>query len=158
MLIKNLDLQLDLLSQDFFVNKAPMLNEILEKDHRPYCVLLVQVKNLHFALPLRTNLPQPENDKICFKTIHNDKGGYKGIDFTKAIIVDLHNDIMNTNIQLRDKQEFLCIQGNVKKIIRNFKKFVERYITEMKNSPEKLSNDFQFCTLINYHSELKIKK
>lgn len=156
MLVKNLDLQIDLLSPNFFINKASSLDEVLEKQNRPYCVLLVQVKGLNFALPLRTNLPQPDNEGICFKTIPNGNGGFKGIDFTKAVIVDLHNDIMNKNIQLRNKQEFLNIQGNVKKITRNFKKFVERYITEMKIHPESLSNDFRFSTLSNYHSELKI--
>lgn len=156
MLIKHLDLQIDLLSQRFFTEKAPLLNEILEKGNRPYCVLLVQVKGVNFALPLRTNLPQPDNDKICFKTVPNENGGFKGIDFTKAVIVDLHSDIMNKTIQLRDKQEFLHIQGNVKKITRHFKKLVERYITEMKNNPKAPSNDFRFCTLSNYHLELNI--
>lgn len=158
MLVKNLDLQIDLLSHNFFVSKAPLLDEVLEKQNRPYCVLLVQIKKINFALPLRTNLPQPENENICFKTIPNNNGGFKGIDFTKAVIVDLHSDIMNKNIQLRDKQEFLNIQGNVKKITRHFKKFVERYITEVKNHSAAISDDFQFCTLVNYHSELKINK
>ncbi|TNH00109.1 hypothetical protein FHQ26_11520 [Testudinibacter sp. TR-2022] len=156
MLIKNLNLQIDLLSLNFFNTKGILLSEILEKESRPYCVLLVQVKGINFALPLRTNLPQPDNKNICFKTIPNGKGGFKGIDFTKAVIVDLHSDIMNKNIQLRDKQEFLNIQGNVKKIIRNFKKFVERYITEVKNNSAIPSDDFRFCTLVNYHLELKI--
>ncbi|MFZ7298682.1 hypothetical protein [Avibacterium avium] len=63
---------------------------------------------------------------------------------------------MNKTIQLRDKQEFLHIQGNVKKSPHHFKKFIERYITEMKSNPKAPSNDFRFCTLSNYHLELNI--
>lgn len=36
MLIKNLDLQIDLLSQSFFADKASLLNEVLEKQNHPY--------------------------------------------------------------------------------------------------------------------------
>lgn len=78
---------------------------------------MVKVKGISFALPLRTNLPQPDNHNICFKTVQNEDGGFKGIDFTKAVIVDLDKDIMNKNIQLKNKQEFLEIQGNVKKLL-----------------------------------------
>lgn len=155
MLIKNLDIQIELLSNSFYENKANLLDEVLQKESRPYCVLLVQVKGHNFALPFRTNLPNPENENVCFKTIENGSGGFKGIDFTKAVIVDLHTDITNQNIQLSDKQEFLCVQGNVKKIVRLFKKFVERYITEKKNGLETHS-DFRYCTLQNYHNELKL--
>jgi protein AbiQ len=157
MLIKNLNIQIELLSKSFYANKANLLNEVLQKESRPYCVLLVQVKGYNFALPFRTNLPNPENEKICFKTVKNEDGGFKGIDFTKAVIVDLHTDITSKNIQLSDKQEFLCVQGNVRKIIRSFKKFVERYITENKNkSNQNIHSDFRYCTLQNYHKELKL--
>ncbi len=56
--ITALDFELRYLSDEFYREIAPNLTEILTKVTRPYCVLLVRVKGLNFALPLRSNLPE----------------------------------------------------------------------------------------------------
>lgn len=142
------------LSDNFFEKIQTTLKETLEKKTRPYCVLLVKVKGLDFALPLRSNLPEKEG--VGIKTIPNpqEKGRFKGIDFSKAIIVSAE-DLKTDRVILKDKAELLFIQGNDKKIQREFKKYVDQYIACVKNN-KVLDSKYQFTTLVNYHKELKI--
>ncbi|HDL6171688.1 TPA: hypothetical protein PW624_002473, partial [Mannheimia haemolytica] len=44
---------------------------------------------------------------------------------------------------------------NERRIVREFKKYVSEYITAHKNG-YKLDHKFEYTTLINYHTELKI--
>lgn len=113
-------LELKRLSESFYLNQAPNIKEILLKDTRPYCVLLVKVKNLRFALPLRSNLPNREG--CGFKTIENkaltEEHGlvkFKGIDFSKAILIYDDSFLKEDNVLLKDKQEWINILGNEKK-------------------------------------------
>lgn len=149
------NLELRYLSEQFYIEVAPHIKEILLKETRPYCVLLVRVKNLDFALPLRSNLP--ERNGVGIKTIPNpnSNGRFKGIDFSKAILLADKNYLKNDTVQLKSKAELLNIQGNERKIVREFKKYVSEYITARKNNAQ-LDAKFEFTTLVNYHAELKI--
>ncbi|GAB1673911.1 type III toxin-antitoxin system TenpIN family toxin [Mannheimia haemolytica] len=151
------NIELRYLSEQFYLEVAPYLKEILLKGTRPYCVLLVQVKNLDFALPLRSNLPQREG--VGIKTIPNpdEEGRFKGVDFSKAILLTDKSYLKTDKVQLKNKSELLNIQGNERKIVREFKKYVSEYITAIKNSST-LEKKFEYTTLINYHVELKISQ
>ena len=149
------NIELRYLSEQFYLDVAPQLKEILLKETRPYCVLLVRVKNLDFALPLRSNLPEREG--VGIKTIPNphDEGKFKGIDSSKAIVLTDKSYSKTHTVQLKNKSELLNIQGNERRIVREFKKYVSEYITAHKNG-YKLDHKFEYTTLINYHTELKI--
>lgn len=149
------NIELRYLSEQFYLDVAPQLKEILLKETRPYCVLLVRVKNLDFALPLRSNLPEREG--VGIKTIPNPRedGKFKGIDFSKAILLTDKSYLKTDTVQLKNKSELLNIQGNERRIVREFKKYVSEYITAHKNG-YKLDHKFEYTTLINYHTELKI--
>ncbi|MGX2949619.1 type III toxin-antitoxin system TenpIN family toxin [Ursidibacter sp. B-7004-1] len=149
------NIELRYLSEQFYLDVAPQLKEILLKETRPYCVLLVRVKNLDFALPLRSNLPEREG--VGIKTIPNpqEDGKFKGIDFSKAILLTDKSYLKTDTVQLKNKSELLNIQGNERRIVREFKKYVSEYITAHKNG-YKLDHKFEYTTLINYHTELKI--
>lgn len=149
------NIELRYLSEQFYLDVAPHLKEILLKETRPYCVLLVRVKNLDFALPLRSNLPEREG--VGIKTIPNpqENGKFKGIDFSKAILLTDKSYLKTDTVQLKNKSELLNIQGNERRIVREFKKYVSEYITAHKNG-YKLDHKFEYTTLINYHTELKI--
>lgn len=149
--ISTKSISLKYLSAEFYEKEAPLLKEILNKENRPYCVLLVEVKSLKFALPLRTNLPKG----VGIVTVKNDNGGFKGIDFSKAILLKSDSWCKDDIVQLKRKEELLNIQGNDKKIAREFKKYVSGYITAKKNGA-KLDSKYRYTTLINYHKELKI--
>lgn len=151
------NIELRYLSERFYLEVAPHLEEILLKETRPYCVLLVKVKNLDFALPLRSNLPEREG--IGIKTIPNpDKEGrFKGVDFSKAILLTDKSYLKTDRVQLKKKSELLNIQGNERRIVREFKKYVSEYITAHKNGST-LDDKFEYTTLVNYHTELKISQ
>ena len=159
--INHPDIQLRFLSERFYIEIAPHLTEILEKSTRPYCVLLVKIRGLNFALPLRTTLPNRAD--IGIKTIPNgkfDKFGqpfYKGIDFSKAVILPEEKEhyLKSDVLYLKSFKERLIIEGQYKKIIQAFKKYLSGYINAMK-SQATLPEKYQYSTLKNYHRELKI--
>ncbi|MGX2987425.1 type III toxin-antitoxin system TenpIN family toxin [Ursidibacter arcticus] len=131
--ITTLNFELRYLSEEFYENVVSNLTETLTKDTRPYCVLLVKVKKLTFALPLRSNLP--DEDGIGMKTIENTvTGKFKGIDFSKAILITSDECLKKDVVQLKEKSELLFIQAQDKKITREFKKYVEGYITAKKTN------------------------
>lgn len=147
------NIELRYLSEQFYLEVAPNIKEILQKETRPYCVLLVKVKHLDFALPLRSNLP--ERKGVGIKTVPNSNGRFKGIDFSKAILVTDRRYLKADGVQLKNKAELLTIQGNERKIVREFKKYVNEYITARKHNAQ-LDAKFEFTTLVNYHTELKL--
>lgn len=155
MKIKTLNFELKYLSNKFFEEVLPNLQEALKKPNRPYCMLLVKVKNLDFCLPLRSNLPEIEG--VGIKTIQNiETGKYKGIDFSKAILIEDRTYLKEDIVQLKDKTELLYIQANDKYIAREFKKYVSGYITSIKENSNTQDAKYQFSTLRNYHNELRM--
>lgn len=156
--ITTVSFELKILSDKFYSEILPRLKESLLKEKRPYCVLLLKIKHLTFALPLRSNLPTREG--VGLITIENDKGGYKGIDFSKAVIIpekDQKSYFLTTKVQLKNKTEYLEILNKDKVIAREFKKYLSGYITAMKNNAV-LDSKYEHTTLQNYHKELKISK
>lgn len=157
--VRTSQLELKFLSESFYQNHAPKIKEILFKDTRPYCVLLVKVKGLQFALPLRSHIPDREG--CGFKTIEHQESKeqrkkFKGIDFSKAILISDDSFLKHDHVVLKDKNEWIFIIGNGKKIAKEFKHYVEGYITALKNN-NVLDSKYEFTTLINYHKELKIE-
>ena len=117
--------------------------EAMDKD-RPHAIILVQVRNLRFAIPLRTNL----RHKQGFNTINN-----AGLDFSKALIVFEDRDIKR-DIKL-SPEEFKKIVDNEDFIVRKFEKYVEKYISAVKNKKHgELNRAYRYSTLINYHKQL----
>lgn len=154
--ITTLDFDLRYLSDEFYKEIAPNLIEVLTKVTRPYCVLLVKVKGLKFAIPLRSNLP--ECNGIGIKTIENEdnKGRFKGIDFSKAVIITDEKYLKNDRVILKRTEELLFIKSQDRKICREFKKYVDTYIAQVKYK-RILDAKYEFSTLKNYHKELKIE-
>jgi protein AbiQ len=118
--------------------------EIESKQNRPYVVLLVKVRNLVFAIPLRTNIKH----SYCYKFKKSDRqtNSSTGIDFSKAVVI--RKEIyLGEKTDINDK-EYLEIQEKYFFIISKFKKYVEGYITFKKDSSnEFLNKKYKFCTL-----------
>ena len=74
------------LSKEFY--KAYPHNDYPEMESklgRPYVVLLVEINNIKFAIPLRTNI----RHSFCykFKTSDRETKSSTGIDFSKAVVI-----------------------------------------------------------------------
>jgi len=128
---------------DFYYFENHPTVEALSKD-RPHAVVTVQVENLQFALPLRTNL----NHRFGFSTVDN-----CGVDYSKAVLIFNDSDI-SRDIRLDDNNEFLKIKENERKIVRDFTKYVDGYVKARRNG-NTLPHRYRFSTLVNYDEALK---
>ena len=103
--------------------------EMEAKVGRPYVVLLVEISNVKFAIPLRTNI----RHSYCYKfrTSDRDTDSATGIDFSKAVVIS-KDSYLGEETDINDK-EYLELQEKVFFIINKFKKYVNGYISFKKN-------------------------
>ena len=102
-----------------FYNKYLDKEEILKKQNRPYVIFVVNINNIDWAIPFRSNI----RHKYAYMT---DKTNNNGIDFTKAVVIDINNDIDSQNVQIR-QVEFNKIKGKEHVIKNDFQNFLKRF-------------------------------
>ena len=110
-----------------FYNKYLDKEEILKKQNRPYVIFVVNINNIDWAIPFRSNI----RHKYAYMT---DKTNNNGIDFTKAVVIDINNDIDSQNVQIR-QVEFNMIKGKEHVIKNDFQNFLKRFEKAI-NKPE----------------------
>ena len=110
-----------------FYNKYLDKEEILKKQNRPYVIFVVNINNIDWAIPFRSNI----RHKYAYMT---DKINNNGIDFTKAVVIDINNDIDSQNVQIR-QVEFNKIKGKEHVIKKDFQNFLKRFEKAI-NKPE----------------------
>lgn len=143
------------LSKEFY--KAYPHNEFPEMEAklgRPYVVLLVEIDNLKFAIPLRTNIRHSYCYK--FKTSDRETKSSTGIDFSKAVVISKEN-YLGKETDINDK-EYLELQEKAFFIINKFKKYVFDYISFKKHGGnEYIAKRYTFSTL-KYFDDILINK
>lgn len=120
------------------------LREVLEKE-RGYGLVMVQIDDLLFGLPLRSHLKH----KHGFATLDG-----KGLDYSKAVLVDASQQYETFMIP---REEHKILNDSEHKIRKQFEKYVANYKRLLRNNDQRaIENDYKFSTLINYHSELGV--
>ena len=128
--------------------------EIEQKKGRPYVVLLVEINNNLFAIPLRTNI----RHSFCykFKNTGRSTNSSTGIDFTKAIVV-LKQSYLGEETSIDDK-EYLEIQKKAFFIISQFRKYVEGYVMARTTETNPYLKKKYKYTSLDYFADYIIKK
>ena len=108
-----------LLSQIFY-EKYDGYKEILRKKDRPYCVILLKLDDINIAIPLRSHIKH----RYAFLT---NKEMRAGLDYTKAVIVDLDCDIDKTRRAFIRSDEYKVLLGNDYLIKTGFLRFLKKY-------------------------------
>ena len=148
--IRLMDTKIRHLTADFYTDYSHC-SEILSDPQRPYCVIILVVEGLKFAVPFRTNI----NHNSCFLFSGSPRGGNSGIDFSKSVVIIDNKYVGNvTFIDSYEYREFI----NKKAIILNrFKKFIEDYKIWV-NNPEYYhqENLIMYSSLQYFHTELGI--
>lgn len=146
--------KLKYLTKDFF-NDYPsaLYPEIEQKDNRPYIVILIEIEDNYFALPLRTNVKH--NNCYKFKNSSRATISSTGVDYSKAVIV---NDEKYIGSEAKiDKKEYIEIENNINTIIKRFEKYVKNYYTFIKYPEnERLAKQYRYSTLQYFHDKLGI--
>ncbi len=108
-----------LLSKEFY-EKYNGYREILQKKDRPYCVILLKLDDINIAIPLRSHIKH----RYAFLT---NKKMRAGLDYTKAVIVNLDSDIDKTRRAFIRSDEYKELLGKEYLIKKGFLRFLKKY-------------------------------
>ena len=134
----------------------PRLKEALHDKGRGYGVVTIQLNQLTFGLPLRSNLNH--NYGVVLDTIIHNRRTYKrGLDYTKAVL--LRNPSLEIgSVFFVTKSQKTALIRREKMIINQFSRYVSGYVSAANRNVEATLNGpaYRYSTLVNYHSELGI--
>ena len=148
-MINQNQIELRKIKPSFFSDNLHLV-EILDDKSRGYGYIHCLVDEHNFAIPLRSSIKH--NHRFPISTPH-DSNGVKGLDYTKAIIVP--ENYLN-GVFVIDNSEYRRIYRDRKKIINEFKDYVDNYKKFLRG--EEISDEYKdayrYTTLINYHEQL----
>jgi len=127
--------------------------EILTKEERPYYVLLLELDNLTYAIPLRSHI----SHTYCF-IADKSTGQNSGLDYSKSVVItDLKKYIDSIRVTIR-QYEFNVLKKQEYLIKKQFSSYVKSYKKEVlrrnKNSNLPVSSLCRYSTLKYFHKEL----
>ena len=139
-----------------FYQKYKNCSEIMGKGKtRPYIILVIELENHKFAIPIRTNLHKTRD---CYES--NPKTN-SGLDYTKALVITREDYIDSTRYPEIEHKEFNFIKFKEREIKLAFTKFVADYkkdvIRHLKNPNIPPNPRFQYCTLQYFKAELGLE-
>jgi len=123
--------------------------EILLKGDRPYCIALVVVDGIKFAIPFRTNI----SHKYCYIFHLSDRSQISGLDFSKSVVITKESYIgTDATINSNEYKEFI----NKQAVIANrFENFLQDYKKWCSNpSYYRAEQTLKYCSLQYFHKEL----
>ena len=147
---------LNKLSPQFYAD-YPFENypELMSNDSRPYLVFVIEINNIKFAIPFRTNV----RHKYCYKFRNTSRktDSSTGIDFTKAIVV-IDNDSYIGQETFVDDDEYLELSKRFFFIVNKFKSYLDGYYYYARNAfnNESIAKKYIHSTLKYFHRELGI--
>lgn len=156
-------MQLKRLDRTFFPDHTHLRNALDLYDGtwdsgkiRGYGFVVIKInKNLTFAIPKRSRIRQ----KRAFITKRSrEKGVYgKGLDYSKALLITRSSYIFHSPFKIA-YDEHKKIMNSGSQIRTEFEEYVNDYIGAVRSGDQNLldSKEFQFTTLVNYHTELGI--
>ena len=126
--------------------------EILQKEKRQYCMAMLEVDGILFAIPFRTHIRHPYS--YIFQNSSRSKDA--GLDFTKAVVVMKPEFVgEDTIIDSSEYAEFVKRQNIIAKRFDKFIKDYKKWATDpVKYRAEKI---VAFSALQYFHQELGVK-
>jgi len=110
-----------------FYTQFNRCEEILTKEDRPYYVLLLELDDLTYAIPLRSHITHP----YCF-IADNSSGQNSGLDYSKAVIItDLDKYVDPAPITIR-QHEYNVYKQREYLIKKQFSSYVALYKKEVR--------------------------
>ena len=137
-----------------FYKKFSLHEEILINENRPYYVLLLELDNLTYAIPLRSNITH----SYCF-IADNSAGQNRGLDYSKAVVITESHYIDSCPVTIR-QNEYNTYKKREYYIKKQFSSYVARYKKEvrrrLKNPALPVSLLCLYSALKNFHNELDL--
>ena len=98
-----------------FLSNIHLLKEAEQKENRPYSMITIDIGSFMYAVPLRSNIKH----NYCYKTIE-ENSEKKGLDFSKALIVDVSDIGEDTLI---NETEYEILKENYDHIRTQFSQY-----------------------------------
>jgi protein AbiQ len=140
------------LSAAFYANFGKC-EEILNKEERPYYVLLLELDGLTYAIPLRSHITH----SFCFAAV-NFSGQKSGLDYSKAVVITntaKYIDPAQVTIRRHEyniyKQREYLIKKQFSSYVASYKKEIRR---RRKNPKLPVSTLCCYSSLKYFHQEL----
>lgn len=117
------------LSKEFYRAYPPVkFPEMEQKENRPYIQVYVQINEVQYAIPLRSDIHHPH-------VLWTDKKNRCGVDFSKAVVITDEKYVdLETEPHIR-QNEFDALRGKDFKI----KTKMEKYLSDYKNAKNDMS-------------------
>ena len=136
-----------------FYTQYKNCEEILAKNERPYYVLLLEIDNLTYAIPLRSHITH----QYCY-IADGSKNQRSGLDYSKSIIItDTDKYIDPSPVTIR-QHEFNVLKKKEYLIKKQFSSYVKSYKKEIqrrqRNQMLPVSLLCRYSTLKYFHKEL----
>ena len=136
------------LSEKFYDDYSNCL-EIEHKRFRPYIMLILQIDNLTFALPMRSHIKH----KYAYIT---DAENNCGVDYSKAVIInDEEKYIAKIKPNIREN-EYKALFGKEYIITKEFSKYLSNYKKSIIAKADRTKYMYKYSTLKYFHKELNI--
>lgn len=144
-----------------FYQKHSQDKEILNKNRRPYLVLLLELDGARYAVPFRTNAFKPRAGaiKTCFyfstsqRKQQSEKGKIPALDFVKSVVVDDEDIDCPASI---DSNEFKELNSNLKKIKIDFANYISYYKQCVSNGVNLDKPEIKYSSLQYFKTKLGI--
>jgi len=138
-----------------FYTQYKNCEEILAKNERPYYVLLLEIDNLTYAIPLRSHITH----QYCY-IADSSKNQRSGLDYSKSIVItDTDKYIDPSPVTIR-QHEFNVLKKKEYLIKKQFSSYVKLYKKEIQrrqnNKALPVSSLCRYSTLKYFHKELKL--
>jgi protein AbiQ len=136
----------DFLSGCFYDHYNPaQYPEMMHKRNRACIVCLVKIDDLTFAIPFRSNIKHNAS-LITLRQTTNSKNERRGIDFSKAVVINDEKYIDKSRFPCINRQEFNFLENKEFLILKGLKKFITEYkrlVQFKKKLPASIN--FQLC-------------
>ena len=141
------------LLSNLFYQKHQCHKEILKKVNRPYCIVVIKINNIDIGIPFRSNIKH----KYAYYTElrQDNKLSRAGLDYTKAVVINLNEDVDTTRKAQIRKEDYKVLLGKEYIVQKGFEKFLAKY-KEAVLYPNRDENKFILANsaLQYFHSEL----
>lgn len=151
---------------NLYFEKNQYLDEFQRDDKRGHGIMVINLKNLLVAVPLRSKIPEYNRNSphiFKYKEYEKDEKIYiKALDFSKMTLISEEDVDFEKPFIFKDAEEKKFYKNNSNRIFLKLNNYIEKYkkictnIENKKIVTDRTIKPYKYSTLRNYHSQLDI--
>ncbi len=135
------------LSEEFYqAYPSERYPEIEQKKARPYVQVIVEINEVKFAIPLRSDIHHPH-------VLWTDKKNHCGVDFSKAVVLIDEKYVDTGRVPHLRQNEFDVLRGKDFKIRQKMEKYIKRYKQAKQNPEDSINRILLKYSTLQYFEE-----